>query len=73
MSATVAGGFGPTSITVVAYNNGNYVGTAFYNLSDQLQTINFPASWGGVTQVTFQTEAMGDLVIYNLEFYLLLG
>jgi hypothetical protein len=73
VSATVAGGFGPTSITVVAYNNGNYVGSASYNLTGQLQTINFPASWGGVTEVTFKTQGMGDLVLYNLEAYLLLG
>jgi len=73
VSATVAGGFGPTTITVVAYNNGNYVGSAFYDLSGQLQTINFPASWGGLTEVTFQTAAMGDLVIYNLQAYWLLG
>jgi hypothetical protein len=73
VSATVAGGFGPTAITVVAYNNGNYVGSAFYTLTGDLQTINFPASWGGVTEVTFQTAAMGDLVIYNLQAYFLLG
>ncbi len=73
VSATVAGGFGPTTITAVAYNNGNYVGSASYNLSGQLQTINFPASWASVTQVTFQTEAMGELVIYNLEVYWVLG
>lgn len=73
VSATVAGGFGPTSITAVAYNHGNYVGSAFYILNGQLQTINFPASWGGVTEVTFQTEAMGDLVLYNLQAYWLLG
>jgi hypothetical protein len=73
VSATVAGGFGPTSITVVAYNNGTYVGSAVYSLTGDLQTINFPASWGGVTAVTFQTEGMGDLVIYNLQVYFLLG
>lgn len=73
VSATVAGGFGPTTISVVAYNKGNYVGTASYDLSGDLQTINFPASWGSVTEVTFQTVAMGDLVIYNLQAYFLLG
>lgn len=73
VSATVAGGFGPTSITAVAYNHGNYVGSVTYNLTGGLQTINFPATWGGVTEVTFQTAGMGDLVIYNLEAYFLLG
>jgi hypothetical protein len=73
LSATVAGGFGPTSITVVAYNGGNYIGSATYNLTGDLQTINFPATWASVTEVTFQTAGMGDLVIYNLQVYYLLG
>ena len=73
VSAIVAGGYGPTQITVLAYNHGNYVGSAVYNLGGDLQTINFPASWGNITQVTFQTQAMGDLVIYSFDAYFLLG
>lgn len=66
LSATVAAGFNPNSITVLAYNHGNYVGTAVYNLEAQLQTILFPPSWGEITELTFQTEAAGDLVFYGL-------
>jgi hypothetical protein len=73
VSATVAGGFGPTHITVFAYNNGTYVGSAFYSLTTSMQTLNFPSSWGGVSQLTFQTEAGGDLVFYDLQVYLLGG
>jgi len=73
VSATVAGGFGPTNITVLAYNNGTYVGSAFYSLTTQMQTLNFPSSWGSITQLTFQTDAGGDLVFYNLQIYLLGG
>jgi len=71
VNATVAAGFGPTSITVLAYNNGNYVGTSFYTLGTELQTINFPASWGQITELTFQLPAGGDLVFYDLQVYLI--
>ena len=66
LSATVAAGFYPNSITVLAYNHGKYVGTAVYNLNTQLQALLFPPSWGEITQLTFQTEAGGDLVFYGL-------
>ena len=73
VSAVVAGGFGPTNITVFAYNNGTYVGSAFYSLTTQMQTLNLPPSWGSITQLTFQTEAGGDLVFYDVQVYLLGG
>ncbi len=73
ISATVAGGFGPTNITVFAYNNGTYVGSGFYSLTTSMQTLTFPSSWGSITQLTFQTEAGGDLVFYDVQVYLLGG
>ncbi len=73
VSAVVAGGFGPTNITVTAYNNGNYVGSSFYIVSIQMQKLNFPPSWGDITQLVFQTSNGGDLVIYDLNAYLLGG
>jgi len=73
VSAVVAGGFGPTDITVTAYNNGKYVGSSFYILGTQMQTLNFPSSWGSITQLVFQTPNGGDLVLYDLSAYLLGG
>ncbi len=73
VSATVAGGFGPTNVTVIAYNNGQYVGSSFYILSTQMQTLNFPSSWGTITQLVLQTSGGGDLVLYDLSAYLLGG
>ena len=73
VSAIVAGGFGPTTITVTAYNNGNYVGSAFYSLNTQMQTLNFPSAWGGITQLVFQTSGGGDMVLYDLSAYILGG
>jgi hypothetical protein len=73
VSATVAGGFGPTQITVTAYNNGNYVGSSAYLLGTQMQILNFPSSWGSITQLVFQTSGGGDLVIYDVRAFLLGG
>jgi len=73
VSAVVAAGYGPTYMTVIAYKNGNYVGSLSFPLGTQLRTINFPASWTSVTQLVFQTDAGGDLVFYDLQFYLLGG
>jgi hypothetical protein len=73
ISAIVAGGFGPTNITVTAYNNGQYVGSAFYILGTQLQILNFPSTWGSITQLVFQTQGGEDLVLYDLSVYPLGG
>ncbi len=73
VSATVAAGFGPTNVTVMAYNNGNYVGSMFYNVGSQMQTLNFPSSWGSITELTFQTAGGEDLVFYDLQLYWVVG
>jgi len=72
LSASVAAGFSPTSFTVLAYNNGTYVGTAFFAIGTQMQTIYFPASWGNITELNFQTQGEGDLVFYGLNAELIL-
>ena len=73
VSASVAGGFGPTYIIVTAYNNGSYVGSMSFPLGTQMQTLHFPSNWGSVTQLVFQTNSGGDLVIYNLSLWMLGG
>jgi hypothetical protein len=49
------------------------VGSSFYVLGTQMQTLNFPSSWGSITQLVFQTTNGGDLVFYDLQVYLLGG
>ena len=73
VSAVLAGGFGPTHVTVTAYNNGKYVGSTFLVLGTQARTVTFPDSWGSITQLVFQTDGSGDLVIYELSKYLVGG
>lgn len=74
VSANVAGGHGPTTVTAVAYRNGSYVGTANYFLTTSMRTVNFPSSWGVVTQVTLEVSGgPGDLVVYSLAVYTLGG
>ena len=73
VSATVAGGFGLTNLTVTAYNNGAYVGSSAYLLNTQMQVLDFPSSWGSITQLVFQIPGGGDLVVYDLNAYILGG
>ncbi len=49
------------------------MGSAFYSLSTQMQTLNLPSSWGSITQIVFQIPDGGDLVLYNVNVYLLGG
>jgi hypothetical protein len=74
ISANVAGGYGPTAVTVTAYNNGAFLGSAQYLLDTKMRTLNFPSSWGVATEVMFQvTGQPGSLVIYELSAYTLGG
>ena len=74
VSADVSAGFGPAAVTVTAYNNGTYLGTANYFLTTQMRTVNFPSSWGVATQVVFQVTGDSDgLVMYSLSLYTLGG
>ena len=72
VNATVAGGNGPTAFTVMAYNNGNFVGQANYFVTNQLRTITFPQQWGTVTEVVFQVSgAASQLAFYDIRAYTL--
>ncbi|HUI83025.1 MAG TPA: hypothetical protein VL240_02320 [Candidatus Binatia bacterium] len=74
VNARVAGGFGPTAITVSAYNNGTFVGLANYFVTTNMQTLIFPPTWGVVTQVIIQASGeSGDLVVYGVSLYTLGG
>lgn len=70
VSAQVAGGFGPAAVTALAYNNGTYVGSKSFFVGMQMEDVNFPPSWGLVTDITLQvTGSTGDLVVYSLSLY----
>ena len=70
VSATVAGGYGPAAVTATAYNNGTYVGTMNFFVGTSMQTVNFPSSWGIVTDIQLQVAGPADdLVVYSLSFY----
>lgn len=74
VSANVAGGYGPASVTAIAYKNGTYIGTANFFVGMSMQTLTFPASWGAVTEVQIQvTGATDDLVVYSLNLYTIGG
>jgi len=74
VSANVAGGYGPVSITATAYNNGKFVGSVSYLVASQITTLKFPASWGVITEISIQAGgAPGDFVLYSLSLYTLGG
>jgi hypothetical protein len=74
VSANVAGGYGPVSVTITAYNNGSFIGTVNYSLTDEITTLNFPASWGVVTELSIQASGQsGNFVLYELSLYTLGG
>ena len=55
---------------MLAYNNGSFVGSATYNLTTTPHLVNFPGSWGAITEMQIaETDEAGDLVLFNLTLY----
>lgn len=70
VSAEVAGGYSPAAVTATAYNNGTYIGRMNFFVGTSKQAVNFPSSWGMVTEVQFRvTGQTDDLVFYNVSLY----
>jgi hypothetical protein len=68
-SAIVAAGYHSETINVSAYNQGHFLGSQKYNLTTSLQQINFPTSWGTITQLVLDTTK-GTVVLYALNMQL---
>ena len=73
VSADVAAGFGPGTITVIAYYKGKFVGSQVYHLTTQVQTLVFPEAWDVITQLVIQPSPGGSFVLYDLKLYTLGG
>ncbi len=69
VGAVMAAGFQANRITVLAYNNGNFVGSVSYNLTITPQVVKFPTSWGAITEMQVQTDEAGDLVLSDLSIH----
>jgi len=67
--AVMAAGYQANQITVVAYRQGVFVGSASYRLSTTPQVVGFPPSWGAITEMQIQTDEAGDLVLFDLIMY----
>ena len=61
------------SITITAYNNGKYIGQMTVPLSGMAQSVEFPTSWGPITEMQIQTDEPGDVVLLDLSVYYLGG
>jgi hypothetical protein len=66
-SATAASGYGKNPLVVTAYRNGVYLGTQTFMMTTDLQQLDFPPAWEGVTQVVFQ----GSVVFYDMTIQIL--
>jgi len=72
VSAELAASYGPTQVLVRAYNNGHYLGWISIFASTERRELNFPSSWGVVTEIDFQVSGAPDsLAFYSLELYTL--
>jgi hypothetical protein len=61
------GGPGGSPLIVTAYDNGKYIGIQTFMMTTDVQELDFPPSWGIVTQVVFQ----GSAVLYDVSAYTL--
>jgi hypothetical protein len=73
ISAIMAAGYQGNRVTVLAYNNGSFVGSFSFSLGTVAQAISFPATWGAITEMQIQTDEAGDLVLLDLNVYNLGG
>lgn len=73
VSAIVAAGYQANRVTVLAYNNGSFVGSFTFNLGTVPQAIRFPATWGAITEMQIQTDEAGDVVLLDLSVYAIGG
>ena len=74
VSADVAGGYGPSSITVTAYYRGKFIGSVNYPIGSRITKLKFPGTWGVVTELSIQAGGQpGEFVLYNLSLYTLGG
>lgn len=67
VSAHGAAGYSKNPLVVTAYNNGKYVGIQTFMMTTDVQELDFPPSWGIVTQIFFQ----GSVVLYDVSAYTL--
>lgn len=66
-SATAAAGYGKNPVVVTAYRDGQYLGSQSFMMTTDLQQLDFPPEWQGVTQVVFQ----GSVVFYDVTLQIL--
>jgi len=66
LSTIMAAGYQANQVTVLAYNNGTFVGSATYGLTTAPRIIGFPSNWGGITEMQIQTDRAGDVVLFDL-------
>jgi len=69
VGAVMAAGYQANQVTVMAYNQGVFVGSASYQLTTTPRIVSFPSNWGAITEMQMQTDESGDLVLFDLVVY----
>ncbi len=73
VSAVMVAGYDQNTVAVYAYDRGTYKGTINVVVSTNPQLVHFPASWGPITELQIQTNRPGNLVLWGLSLYRILG
>lgn len=73
VSATMAAGYQPNQVHILAYKSGKLVGSMTVLLGTSAHTINFPQSWGVITELQIETNGVGNLVLLDLSVFTLGG
>jgi len=73
VNAIMAAGYQSNQVRVTAYRNGTYVGSILLLLNTTPHKVNFPASWGSITELQITTNGVGNLVLFDLGIYRLGG
>jgi hypothetical protein len=58
--------YGPYSVVVTAYRNGILVGSVNVPLTQYAAVVNFPRSWGLITELVLHPSPGGSFVMYTL-------
>ena len=72
VSAIMAAGYRPQQVTVLAYNEGRFVGSYSFILRTMPQLVTFPDSWTTITEMQIKSDAPGNLVLFDLSFYIVM-
>jgi hypothetical protein len=73
VSAIMAAGYQGNVVSITAYRNGKFIGQMTVPLSGMAHSVEFPTSWGLITEMQIQTDKPGNVVLLELSVYYVAG